>query len=289
MAVAGWSDADAPRVARMLLVDTGVNDLPGVYLIKPPVRKRLQAMGAAERAQAVKELVQAARAYSSTPAFAKLYDEWIVTRYHAVNHGIKLPDQASTVAAMAAPDAMKNMLAQVAAQAAQNYAKMPPASLKILFPMDLQNWTKNPRTPQQQKIAAKAKEIAPTLESNPAEFAKQYAILKCIEMGGPDTWEGIQAASAAGARTQADQKLQQEQRSYNEHVLKVELKKRLQAFVTLARSVDFAAQTKQQGQRTVFADPANERKSSSWKMLYRLGKEPTLVAAAAAEAWLKEL
>jgi hypothetical protein len=88
---------------------------------------------------------------------------------------------------------------------------------------------------------------------------------------------------------QADQKLQEEQRSYNEHQLKVELKKRLQAFVTLARTVDFAAQTQERARRTVFVNPVYERKPSSWKMLYRLGKEPTLAAVASAEAWLKEL
>jgi hypothetical protein len=184
---------------------------------------------------------------------------------------------------------MNTMMAQAAAAGAQNYAKLPPDSLKLLFPDDLKNWTKNPRTPKQQKIAAKAKEIAPLLASNPAEFAKQYAILKSMEMDGPDTWEGIEAASAGGAKTQADQKLQQEQRSYNEHQLKVELKKRLQAFVTLARTVDFAAQTQERARRMVFVNPAYEHKSDSWKILYRLGKEPTLAAVAAAEAWLKEL
>jgi hypothetical protein len=39
----------------------------------------------------------------------------------------------------------------------------------------------------------------------------------------------------------------------------------------------------------MFVNPAYESKSHSWKMLYRLGKEPTMAAAAAAEAWLKEL
>jgi hypothetical protein len=289
MAAAGWTDADAPRVARAFLIDTGVNDVPGVYLIKLPVRKQLQALGGPARARTVKELVQAAKAYSSTPAFAKLYEGWIASRYGAVNHGIQVPDQAQQMAAMGKPDAMKNMMAQAAAEIAKNYAQMPVASMRILFPNDLKNWTNNPRTPQQQKIAAKAKEIAPMLDSNPAEFARQYALLKSMEMGGPDTWDGIEAASAAQGKAQAGQKLVEEQRAYNEHVLKVELKKRLQAFVTLARGVDFTAQTQERARRVVFVNPDYENKSSSWKMLYRLGKEPTQAAVAAAEAWLKEL
>jgi hypothetical protein len=187
MAVAGWTDADAPRVARTILVDNDVNDLPGAYLIKAPERRLLQAMGGPERAQAVKELAKAAKAYASTPAFAKLYDEWIANRHQAVNHGIKVMDQSQMAAAMAKPDAMKDMMTKAAAEGAKNYAKLPPEGLKMMFPDDLKSWTKNPRTPKQLKIAARAKEIAPMLASNPAEFAKQYAVLKSMEMGGPDT------------------------------------------------------------------------------------------------------
>jgi hypothetical protein len=64
--------------------------------------------------------------------------------------------------------------------------------------------------------------------------------------------------------------------------------KRLQAFVTLARSVDFAAQTQTSGRSVVFVKPENERRSGEWKQLFRLGKEP-MAAVAAAEQWLKEL
>ena len=67
------------------------------------------------------------------------------------------------------------------------------------------------------------------------------------------------------------------------------MKKRLQAFVTLARSVDFAAQTQTSGRSVVFVKPEHERRSGEWKQLFSLGKEPTLAALAAAEQWLKEL
>jgi hypothetical protein len=106
-------------------------------------------------------------------------------------------------------------------------------------------------------------------------------------MGGPDTWPGIEAATAAGAKAQTDNQAKQEQRAYDEHQLRVEMKRRLQNFVTLARSVDFAAQTREERGKRVFVNPTYERKPESWKMLFRLGKEPTLAAAAAAEAWLK--
>jgi hypothetical protein len=288
-AVVGWAEADASRVARSWLVSYGADAPPPLYQIKPDVRKRLQAMPGPERAKVVTQLAQAAKAFVSTPAFAKAYDEWLAADRRAVNHGIKAQTDEERAAAMMKPGAMNNVMAQAAAEVAKNFAAMPPESLKVLFPEDLKRLTANPRNPEQQKLAAKAKAIAPLLQSNPAEFAKQYGLLKSMEMGGPDTWEGIAAASGAGARAQADSKTQEEQRDYDQHKLNVELKRRLQAFVTLARSVDFAAQTQPKGARQVFANPAFESKSSNWKMLYRLGKEPTLAGVAAAEAWLKEL
>ena len=286
-AAVGWTDSDAPRIAKAFLVDTDAARLPGSYLIKPAVRKQLLALGGAERARIVQELARYAKSYASTPAFAKLYDGWIAQRYQAVNHGIKV-DPAADAAAYSNPGAMQNMMAQAAAQAAQSYLKLEPAALKILFPNDVKNWTRNVKDPKAKRLAAKAQEIAPLLDSNPAEFKKQYALLKSIEMGGPDTWQGIEAANAAGTNAQADNKRKQEQRAYNEHQLKPELKKRLQSFVTLARSVDFAAQTRELAGRRVFVNEAYERKSESWKMLFRLGKEPTMAAASAAEAWLEE-
>jgi hypothetical protein len=289
LAVMGWTEADASRVANSWLVDYGPDAPPPVYQIKPEVRKRLQAMNGPERAKVVTQLAQAAKAFVSTPAFAKAYDGWIATSRHAVDHGIKAQSDQEKAAAMSRPGAINDMVTQAAADVAKNFAKMPPETLKQIAPSDLKRLTANPRTPEQQKIAAKANAIAPLLQSNPTEFAKQYGILKSMEMGGPDTLEGIEAAGAGAARAQADSKMQEEQRAYDEHKLKVELKRRLQNFVTLARTVDFAAQTQAKGGRQVFVNPAHENKPANWKMLFRLGKEPTLAAVAAADAWLKEL
>ena len=288
LTAAGWTEADAPRVARAALVDSTPPDLPGVWLIKAAARKQLQAMYGAERARVVQDLARYAKSYASTPAFAKLYDQWIASRYQAVNHGIKA-DQAADMAAYSNPANVQNMMAQAAATMAKSYLQMPPAGLKMLFESDLKSWTRNAKNPKAKKMADKAQQIAPLLESNPEEFKKQYALLKSVEMGGPDTWAGIEAASSAGSKAQADNKAKQEQRAYDEHQLKFELKKRLQAFVTLARSVDFAAQTREAANRRVFVNPAYEHKPEAWKTLFRLGKEPTLAAASAAEAWLKEL
>lgn len=288
-AVVGWTEADASRVAKMWLVDFGPDAPPPLSQIKPDFRKRLQAMSAPERAKVVTQLAQAARAFVSTPAFAKAYDQWLAAGRHAVNHGIKAQTDAERTAAMHKPGAMNDTMAQAAAGVAKNFASMPPETLKMIALDDLKRLSANPRTPPRQKIAAKAKAIAPLLQSNPAEFAKQYALLKSMEMGGPDTWEGIEAASSGAAKAEANARMQEEQRAYDEHKLSVELKRRLQNFAALARSVDFAAQTQAKGGRQVFVNPAYESKPANWKVLYRLGKEPALAALAAADAWLKQL
>ncbi|MFB3829358.1 MAG: hypothetical protein ACE15B_21495 [Bryobacteraceae bacterium] len=285
---AGWTESDAPRIAKAFLIDTGVSQLPGSYLLKPAARRQLQALSGPERAKIVQQLARYAKSYVSAPAFSKTYDQWIASRYQAVNHGIQA-DAAADMAAFSRPGAVEDMQAQAAAMAAQTFLNLDLSVLKMMFPEDLKKWTRNPRDEKARKIAAKAQQIAPLLNSNPEAFKKEYALLKSMEMGGPDTWQGIEAASNAGAKTQAGAKAKQEQRAYNEHTLKVELKRRLQAFITLARSVDFAAQTRPAANRQVFVNPAYERKPDAWKMLYRLGKDPTMAAVAAAEAWLKEL
>jgi len=156
----------------------------------------------------------------------------------------------------------------------------------MLFDEDQKNWS---RSAGRAKLAARAKEIAPLVNTNPEEFRKQYIVLKSIEAGGPDTLAGVEQAKSGMARAEADQKARQEQLAWNDHKLPVELKRRLTDFVTLARSVDFAAQTRTQNGKAVFVNAAYERKPDAWKKLYRLGKEPTLIMVTIAEQWLKEL
>jgi hypothetical protein len=67
------------------------------------------------------------------------------------------------------------------------------------------------------------------------------------------------------------------------------VRRRLTAFLALASSVDFHAKLEPRAGRQVFANPDCERKPSGWKTLYRLGKGPTLAAAAVARQWLREL
>lgn len=283
----GWTEQDKSAAVRQALLNDGLYSLPGTVQLKRAVKDAWAARPAADRVALIRELAAAAKGYIMAPAFEKTWDEWIKSSYNAVNHGIKVNQQAE-MQAMMQDGAMEKMMAQAAAQMAKEYAKLPTQSVEFLFPNDLKNWQQSD-DPKHKKIYQKAKAIEPLLKSNPDEFKKQYALLKSAEMGGPDTWAGVEAASAAGQQSQADQKTKQEQQNYDQHRLRPTLKKKLTDFVALARTVDFAAQTQTRGGKIVFVNPAYERKPNAWKQLFRLGKEPTMAAVAAAEAWAKEL
>jgi hypothetical protein len=251
------------------------------------VAAQWKAKSAAERVQAVREMALYAKRLVSSPAFAATYNTWIKERYHAVAPGISLDSRAGAAQMSADPQAyMKQMQNTLAASISQSFSQMPTATLKMLFDQDLKNWKDNQ---DKGKLYARAQQITPIVTSNPEEFKKQYILLKSIDMGGPDSSAGLEAAKADVQKMQAEQKARQEQQAWNDHRLPVGLQRRLTEFVNLARSVDFTAQTRAQSGKLTFVNPECERKSDSWKKLYRLGKEPTQVMLSVAGQWLKEL
>ncbi len=283
----GWTEQEKSVVIRQGLLDDGFQTLPGAYTLKAPVKAAWAARPAADRVALTKELFAFVKSTVSAPAFEKTYDVWIRERYSAVNHGLKVDQQAEMQKLQKAAESGE-MMSQIGAQMAASFQAMPMESLQILFPEDLRKWQRS-RDPKEKKLGERAAAIEPLMKSNPAEFKKQYALLKSIEMGGPDTMAGVQAGATAAQKTQADQKAMQEQRNYDEHRLKAQLKKRLTDIIALARTVDFNAQTTTKAGRIVFVNPAYESKPRAWKQLYRIGREPVQAGIAAAESWLKEL
>lgn len=66
------------------------------------------------------------------------------------------------------------------------------------------------------------------------------------------------------------------------------VKQKLEEYLKLAATVDFAAITSGAGKKKIFANAAYEKKSLKWKAIYRAGKEVNDVATAFAIQWLKE-
>ncbi|HEX7150366.1 MAG TPA: hypothetical protein VF618_02685 [Thermoanaerobaculia bacterium] len=70
---------------------------------------------------------------------------------------------------------------------------------------------------------------------------------------------------------------------------KVQLRKRIQEFLTESANVDFNAKLVQKGRKMQFANAAYEDKPGEWKMCFRAGKEATTAARTFAAQWYREL
>jgi len=271
-------------VLKTYFQNTRPGDIPGLYLFKPAVRQQLKAGSAAERVRLVREIGPIVKRVVSTPAFAKLHTEWIRQQFHAVDHGVKVGEPGVPTG----EPQMNELMSQAVVQMVDSFKSIPPDGLKMIFESDLKSWSRA-RDPKKQRLYARAQQIQPLLASNPDEFRKQYGLLKSQELGGPETEAALDAARATGKKNAEAEQREKEQRAYNEHNLRNQLRLRLAEFVKTARGVDYAAQTTSRNNRQVFVNPEYERKSDAWKKLYRIGREPAMAAAAFAEQWLKEL
>jgi hypothetical protein len=285
LAAIGLNDSEISEIAQNYFLNDRAGEIPGIYSLSETMHELWKSKGPAERAQEVREAAAYAKKLVSSPAFEKMYNEWIKNSYSAVDHGLKIDDQAEAQKA-SADGGVAQAQNQLAAVVAQGLSQAPPQGLKPMFDQDLESWKDDS---DQAKIYARAKQIVPMFQSNPEEWKKQYILLKSASMGGPSTESALAAAIAAGANSGADQTVRNEQKAYDQHKLIVELKKKLQSFVALARAVDYAAQTQTRDGKVIFVKPEYEQKAAEWKALFRLGKDPALAAATAAEQWLREL
>jgi hypothetical protein len=279
----GWSDAQLESIAHNFFTASGPANLPNGGSMSAETKKRWIGRAPAERAQAIRDLSLHAKRYVQTPAFENLYNGWIKDRYDAVNHGIKADRNAP-----AAGDDMNSAMSAAASEMVKAFAEMPPEGMRMLLTHDIDS-LKNSGNDKDRKMLARYREVETLTKTNPAEARKRYAMVKAMALSG-ETDEGkLQANLAAGAKSSAERKRVEQQRAWDEHNLKAELRRRLTDFIALASSVDFNAKTEPRARREMFANPEFERKPGAWKTLYRLGKEPTSVAVAVAQQWLREL
>lgn len=84
------------------------------------------------------------------------------------------------------------------------------------------------------------------------------------------------------------QKIKEWETSYPENVNGF-IKKRIQQYLDIVKTVDFSAQLKESGGTKKFVNPTYERKDNDWKKVYRAGKEVNDVARQFATDWIKGL
>lgn len=272
-------DAKAVELAAQAQLRGSGAFYPGSVLSREALG-RLKAMPGPQKAGAVTEALQLAKSVVSSAAFAKAHEEYLTTQLRAANHGLDLKTEEAalqkrmTGGSSGDPEAMMKV---AGAQMAQSFRKMDKNTLKMMLDMELKEGD------------AKLKKIAPLIESNFEEFRKQYSLLKSASMGGPATEAEFQAALGEGASQQDRRKLLDEQKAWNQYNLKSSLTRRLDEFIATASTVDFAAQTAPSGGKIRFVNPAYERKSNEWKMMFRAGREPVQAALEFARQWRAEL
>lgn len=268
---------------------------PTQPFISRPAAQAFLALPDATRAALTKELGAAAKAFVMSPAFAASYDAYLKNSRNAVNHGLTVKDTAAEMNAAtkagnykAMEAASKNMMRDAYRQSVQNSLKSLGNYDKTTLPMmaDAEIGMMamaEPSTPAEKAAQAKAKTmLAEAKKLAATDLEKARATYKAALMlaGGFGSEADVTASEDAG------KKLEQ-QKNYNQAALRPLLKKKLQQFVAIARTVDFSAQT--QGPRKAFVNPAYERKPNLWKMLYRLGPGSTNAAVAIAQSWATEL
>ena len=261
-------------------------------ILSPKQLVAAMALSAADQAALMKELATAAKAIVMTPAFLAAHDAWIAKEYQAVNHGLKVKSadavlKGATTEAGAA-EMMKKVQRDMAAIYVQMTAQPKIGDLKMMFDESLKGWTKDAaratgtKKAKYTKIVTQAEAIKDISATDEPRFRRTFAVLLSAAADGPDTEEGVFGASASS-------KNENEQEAWDKYNLRGALKRVLTQAIAEAPSVDFAAATVQKNGVRVFVNPAYEKKSLTWKAMYRAGKLPTAAGLEIARVWLKEL
>lgn len=282
LSTVGWTEEQAAEIAESFFTNSSTV-LPNGGSMSAQIKQRWLGRTPGERAQAIRELALHAKRYVQTPAFEKFYAGWIRDHYRAVNHGMKIDPNAP----MKEED-VNSALSAAASEMAKAFGELPADGLRMLVANDIEG-LKDSSGEGDKKMLARYRRVEALLKTNLAEARKQYGLAKAMQISGQTDETQLQATLAAGAKSGAELKRMEEQRAWNEHNLKAELRRRLADFVKLAESIDFSAPTQRNAGKMVFTNPGIERKPHHWKLLYRLGKEPTMAAAGVAKDWLREL
>jgi hypothetical protein len=241
----------------------------------------------------MKELAAAARAIVMAPAFLAAHDAFIAKEHQAVNHGLKVKSPEQMLAQLSTSEAgAAEFEAKIKRDMGAVYVAMVKdakiADLKMMLDMQLPDWTKDANNvkgsdrAKYQKVVKGAAAIEGLAVSDPEKFRRGLAVLLSTVNDGPDTEAALYGASAASQK-------ETEQVAWDKHNLRGALKRLLTQAVAEAPTVDYAAQTVEKSGVRVFVNPAYEKKSATWKAMYRAGKGPATAGVAIAAAWLKEL
>ncbi|GAB3711944.1 hypothetical protein GCM10027592_50020 [Spirosoma flavus] len=249
-------------------------------------------LSAEARTSAVRAMVAVLRTYVKSQDFRARYDQQMRSKY-------QVSDQQTQDAKLAEKTTMNDVQSVANQQVAQTnamFAQMPASTLAMMLQQQMMQFQQQMATVSAPEKAAIARDLAvlrqlqPMASAKPAEFKTQYLAFMNRYMAqqmnkGLENEEEKLAEHKANA---ADYRTRLAEYNANSNP-DLAIKKRLQAFVTLAESVDFDAKVLPQGSKMEFARADYRNQSDEWKLLYRIGREPVMAAHDLARTWLSEL
>ncbi len=254
------------------------------------------AMNDSSRGVVVKELGLAAKAFLMSPAFESAYTASLKSQHNAVNHGIKVGDSSAEFEAAAKSGNAQGIEAKMQAMMRDQYRQMVLGQANQVASYDANTL---------KAMADSFKDIMDSIPpTNPAEKAQHAQARTLLAEAAKLAASNLDAAREKfkagsllvvyldgnnGGGAQVDQAKKEQQLNYNKRAFRPNLKLRLLAFAAEAKTVDFKAATQARGSNTIFANPAYEKKSPLWKLLYRLGPTGTSSAIGIAQSWAAEL
>lgn len=251
-----------------------------------------KALSEPQQVVLMRELATAAKTIMMSPAFQSAHDAYIAKEYEAVNHDIQVKSLQQLAQQARSKDGAAELALKMKREMASTYVKFAMETkiedLKMMFAELVKEWTKNANNVKRSdrakyaKLVTMAQPIGDLSATDPDKFRRGYAVLRSAAADGLDTEEAVFGAQAIG-------KKDNEQLMWDKHNLRGALKRVLAQAVAEAPTVDFAAETVQKGSTRVFVNPAYEKKSLTWKAMYRAGTGPAAAGVEIARAWLKEL
>ena len=229
------------------------------------------------------------RAYVESDAFGKAHADFIRQRFDAVDHGIK--------GAMGLDDFVKKKdyagmeafsTRQTIVNLVESAEEQSAADIQRTLAYQLDGWRQSAKSAtgkpkaKYERFVKDGEALVALGTTDVTKLRRGYAVIRSIDMGGPDTEDALYAMYAKA-------KQEKQQIAWDAHSLRSVLKQQLGAFVAVAATVDFAAETVEKGGREKFVKPAYEKKGAIWKACFRAGQPATNAAKQFAQAWLKEL
>lgn len=249
-------------------------------------------LSAGARTSAVRAMGAVVRTYVQSSDFKRRYDDWMRDQY-------RISDDQTAEAAQAESTSMNDVRAAVDQQVTQTtavFAQMPPATLAMMLQQQIgqiQQQLVNADAPGKAALTRDLtvlRQLQPLANTKPVEFKTQYIAFMNRYMAR-QMGEGLEGESERLAEHKAnatDYRTRLAQYKANADPNRA-IKKRLNAFIALAESVDFEAKVEKQGYQLEFTRADYRNQSDEWKQLYRIGREPVLAARDMARAWLSEL